>query len=184
MMKKYSLLLFNILSIIYMDLCFKLLVFNNIFNTSTIYIILCDLVIAIIITIIESLFNEKINKITTFILTFLTSLIIVAQYVYYLYYDAIFSIYSLFHGVQVFGFIGSIIEVMIQNTFSIILLFVPLILYLFIFKKINFERKNFYFNVISISTSILIFILFIFDFKFNFTSIDYIFFFWIRGLFF
>lgn len=161
-MKKYNLLLFNILSILYMDICFKLLAFHNIFNTSTIYMILCDLIIAIIITIVESLFNDKVNKITTFILTILTSLIIVAQYVYYLYYDAIFSVYSLFHGAQVFGFIGSIIEVMLGNIFSIILLFVPLIAFFFIFKKLNFERKNYYINIISLSSSILIFILFIF----------------------
>lgn len=162
MMKKYNLLLFNILSILYMDLCFKTLVFNNIFNTSTIYMFLCDLIIAIIITIIESLFSDKVNKVITFILTIFTSLIIVAQYVYYLYYDAIFSIYSLFHGAQVFGFIGSIIEVMLQNIFSIILLFVPLITFFFIFKKLNYERKNYYFNLISLASSIIIFILFIF----------------------
>ena len=161
-MKKYNLLLFNILSILYMDLCFKILVFNDIFNTSTLYMILCDLIIAIVITIIESLFNDKVNKVITFVLSVLTTLIIVAQYVYYLYYDAIFSIYSLFHGAQVFGFIGSIIEVMLQNIFSIIILFIPLITFFFILKKLNFERKNYYFNIISLSVSIVIFILFIF----------------------
>ena len=31
-MKKYNLLLFNILSILYMDICFKLLAFHNIFT--------------------------------------------------------------------------------------------------------------------------------------------------------
>lgn len=162
MMKKNSLLVFNFLSIIYMDICFKLLVFGSIFDISTLYIILCDLVISIVITIIESLFNNKVNKITSIILTTLTSFIIVAQYVYYLYYDAIFSIYSLFHGAQVFGFIGSIIEVMLGNIFSIVLLFIPLIIFFFIFKKLNFEKKNFYFNIISLGTALIAFILFIF----------------------
>ena len=64
--------------------------------------ILFDLIFAIIVTILESLFNEKINKVITFILTIFSSLIIIAQYVYFLYYDTIFSIYSLFHGAQVF----------------------------------------------------------------------------------
>lgn len=145
-----------------MDICFKLLVFNDIFNISSIYLILFDLIFAIIITIIESLFNEKINKLITFILTIFTSLIIIAQYVYFLYYDAIFSIYSLFHGAQVFGFIGSIIEVIIQNIVNISLLIIPLITFFFIFKKLDFERKNYYFNIISISVSLLIYILVIF----------------------
>ena len=159
---KYNLLIFNILFILFMDICFKLLAFNQIFNITTIYMILFDLIFALIITILESLFNEKINKVITFILTIFTSLIIIAQYVYFLYYDAIFSIYSLFHGAQVFGFIGSIIEVMLQNVFSILLLIVPLITFFLIFKKLNFERKNYYFNIISFSTSILTYILIIF----------------------
>lgn len=159
---KYNLLIFNILFILFMDICFKLLAFNNIFNITTLYMILFDLIFAIIITILESLFNEKINKVITFILTIFSSLIIIAQYVYFLYYDTIFSIYSLFHGAQVFGFIGSIIEVMLQNILSILLLTIPLITFFFIFKKLNFERKNYYFNIFSFSASILIYILVIF----------------------
>jgi len=159
---KYNLLIFNILFILFMDISFKLLVFNQFVNITTIYMILFDLIFAVIITILESLFNEKINKLITFILTIFTSLIIISQYVYFLYYDAIFSIYSLFHGAQVFGFLGSIIEVMLQNIFSILLLFVPLVTFFFIFKKLNFERKNYYFNIFSISAAILIYILVIF----------------------
>lgn len=156
---KYNLLIFNILFILFMDICFKLLVFNQIFNITTIYMILFDLIFAIIITILESLFSNKINKIITFILTIFTSLLIVSQYVYFLYYDAIFSIYSLFHGAQVFGFLGSIIEVMLQNIFSILLLFIPLITFFLIFKKLNFERKNYYYNIFSIGSSVIIYIL-------------------------
>lgn len=159
---KYNLLIFNILFILFMDICFKLLAFNQIFNITTIYMILFDIIFAAIITILESLFSEKINKVITFILTIFTSLIIIAQYVYFLYYDTIFSIYSLFHGAQVFGFIGSIIEVMLENIFSILLLIIPLITFLLIFKKLNFERKNYYFNIFSFSASILIYILIIF----------------------
>ena len=161
-MKKYNLLIFNILSIIYMDICFKLFAFNNIFSLSTIYMILCNIIFALLITIIESIFKDKINKIITLIITISTSLIFVAQYVYFLYYDAIFSIYSLFHGAQVFGFIGSIIEVMLQNIFSILLLFIPLIIFFIVFKKINYERKSYYFNIISLAIAILTYILLIF----------------------
>ena len=57
--RKYNLLIFNILFILFMDICFKLLAFNQIFNVTTIYMILFDLIFAVIITILESLLITK-----------------------------------------------------------------------------------------------------------------------------
>lgn len=138
-MKKNKLLIFNTLSILYLELMFNLLVFNNIFN---IYIILNSIIFSLLITFIELLFNKKINKIITIVLTIFTSLLIISQYIYYLYYDTLYSVYSLFHGGQVFGFIGSIIEVIFNNINYVILLFIPLIYFFIIIKKLNFNKHN------------------------------------------
>ena len=160
-MKKYNLLIFNILFILFMDTCFKLLAFHNIFNVSTIYMILSNIFIAILVTLLESLFNIFVNKMISIIITILIFLLIISQYVYFLYYDAIFSIYSLFHGGQVFGFIGSIIEVMLENILSILLLTIPLIIYIILFKRINFDKKDYKFHLILIASSLIIYIVFI-----------------------
>ncbi len=160
-MKKYNLLIFNILFILFMDICFKLMAFNSFFDVSTIYMILSDIVIALIVTILESLFNSLSNKIISIVLTVFVFLLIFSQYVYFLYYDTIFSVYSLFHGGQVFGFIGSIIEVMIENILSILLFIIPLVFYIILFKKFNFEKKNYKFYIILILLSLTIYISFI-----------------------
>lgn len=160
-MKKYNLLIFNILFILFMDICFKLMAFNSFFDVSTIYMILSDIVIALIVTILESLFNSLSNKIISIVLTVFVFLLIFSQYVYFLYYDTIFSVYSLFHGGQVFGFIGSIIEVMIENILSILLFIIPLVFYIILFKKFNFEKKNYKFHIILILLSLTIYISFI-----------------------
>lgn len=158
-MKKYNLLIFNILSIIFMDIIFKLFIFENIFSISTLFMISFDIVIAIFITIIESLFkNIIINRIIAIFCTFCIWLLICAQFIYFQYYDAIFSIYSLFHGAQVFGFIDSIISVIIKNIIPVIILSIPLILFLIFIKKWNIERKNIkYYIILIISFLILYF---------------------------
>lgn len=161
-MKRYNLLLFNIIFILFMDICFKLLAFNNLFNINTLYMIILDIVIACLVTIFEALFNKTIiNKIISTFITIFISLIIIAQYVYFLYYDTIFSIYSLFHGAQVFGFFSSILEVIFNNLFYVLLLFIPMITFFLVFKKINFEKKNYKFYLPILAISIVLQILFI-----------------------
>lgn len=150
MIKKYNLLIFNILFLLYMELFFKLFVFKDVFSIQTLFLILFSLIISLILTIIESLFTEKINRIITVILTFIIWLLISAQFVYFQYYDTIFSIYSLFHGAQVLGFAGSIIEVIFQNIFEIIIFLIPLVLTFVLIRKINTTRGNILYYVILI----------------------------------
>lgn len=163
-MKKNNLLIFNTLSIIFMELLFNLLVFNNLFNIKIFYIIFFSIIISSIISYIELLFNNKTNKIITIILTVLISLLIVSQYVYYLYYDTLYSVYSLFHGGQILGFVGSIIEVILNNLFYILLFFIPLIYFFVFIKKINFNKQNNYYSII---TSIFIYIIIVFLLQIN-----------------
>ncbi len=148
MFKKYSLLIFNILLIIYFEIIFKLFIFNEFFKIGTIFTLIFSFNIAIIITILESLFNDTINKIITILITFLIWLIFTAQFVYYQYYETIFSIYSLFHGAQVLEFASSIISVIWQNIIPIILLLIPLILVIIFIKKINNSRMNYKYYLI------------------------------------
>ncbi len=157
---KNKLLLFNAFSIIFMEMVFKLFVFKNIFEISTLYIIIMDLILAILLTILETIFPKLINKIVAIILTSFVTILIIAQFIYFKYYDAIFSIYSLFHGAQVFGFMDSIISVILQNIVPVIILFIPLILFFILFKKFDFERKNYKYYLLLILIGIELYILF------------------------
>ena len=160
-MKKYNLLILNYFTISLFELLFNFLVFKNIFSISSIYILLLSLIISLIITIFESIFSNMVNKIISIIMIIFIFLLILSQFIYYLYYDNIFSIYSLFHGGQVFGFFGSIIEVIINNIFKITILFIPLIIYILFIKKINYNKKNYKYIIISIILSIFIYSIFL-----------------------
>lgn len=160
-MKKYNLLFFNILFILFLDICFKFLAFKNIFSISLIYLFLLDIIIAFLVTILENIFYDKVNKIISIVITTFIFFIFLSQYIYFLYYESIFSVYSLLHGAQAFGFIDSIIEVIFKNIFSILLFFIPFIAYIILFKKFNFEKKSYKFNLIILGSSILVYTSFV-----------------------
>ena len=142
-MKKYNLFIFNLVYVVSMEILFKLFTFKNIFSTSTITMLLFSIAISLILSLIETMFkNTLINKIISIVLTFIVWLLITAQFVYYQYYDTIFSIYSLFHGAQVFGFLDSIISVILINIIPILLLLIPFVALLICIKNLNFERKE------------------------------------------
>lgn len=143
MKKKLDVLYFNIILLIFLEFIFKIFTLKEFFSWNTLYIIIFSIPIAIIITLLETLFKkEKINRIITAVITFLISFIFIAQFVHYMYYTSIFSIYSLFHGGQVLEFIGSIAKVILRNIIPIILLFLPNIIPLIKKIPITYEFKD------------------------------------------
>ena len=141
MKKKLDVLYFNIILLIFLEFIFKIFTLKEFFSWNTLYIIIFSIPIAILITLLETLFKkEKTNRIITAVITFLISFIFIAQFVHY--YTSIFSIYSLFHGGQVLEFIGSIAKVILRNIIPIILLFLPNIIPLIKKIPITYEFKD------------------------------------------
>ena len=135
-MKKYNLLIFNIITILFFDIIFKIFIFNNLFSLSTIILILFDINLGLFITLLESIINNKvICKIIITITTLFIWLLFTSQFVYYQYYETVFSIYSMFNGAQVFGFLNSIIRVITENIIPILILLIPIISLLFCINK-------------------------------------------------
>ncbi|HOO68118.1 MAG TPA: sulfatase-like hydrolase/transferase, partial [Bacilli bacterium] len=150
MFKRYNLLLFNTIFILYLEIVFKAFIFNSVFNINTIFTVLFSLCTAFILSIIESLFGKILNKIIMIAFSVIIWLIFTSQFIYYQYYETIFSVYSLFHGSQVLEFINSIFTVMLNNIIPIILMIIPIIFMFVYIKKIDNERKNCKFYLIVI----------------------------------
>ena len=159
MKKKLDILYFNIILIIFLEFIFKIFTLKEFFSWNTLYIVLFSIPIAIIITLLETWAkSEKVNRIITAILTFLICFIFIAQFVHYMYYTSIFSIYSLFHGGQVLEFIGSIMKVILRNIFPIILLFIPTVIPLIKKIPISYENKDNFNKGMFLLIGILVFI--------------------------
>lgn len=144
MKKKLPLVIYFSFLIIYLELVYKLFVLNNVFSINSLTIILFSIPFIMINTILCSLFSEKVNRGISIILSLFLTFIFVSQYVYYLFYDSIFSVYSVKEGTgQVFGeFFNAIVKMVSDNVLSIILLLMPFILFLIFGKKIFSFNKG------------------------------------------
>ena len=145
MKRKLPLLIFYSFLIIYLELVYKSAVLNNVFSINTLTVIVFSIPFILINTLISSLFKEKINRIISIVLSIFITLIYISQYIYFEFYDSIFSIYSIKEGTgQVFGeFFSAILKMVSDNIWVTLLFLLPFLLFIIFGKKIfNFERNK------------------------------------------
>ena len=145
MKRKLPLLLFYGFLIIYLELVYKSAVLNNVFSINTLTVIIFSIPFILINTLISCLFKEKINRIISVVLSIFITLIYISQYIYFEFYDSIFSIYSIKEGTgQVFGeFFSAILKMVSDNIWVTLLFLLPFLLFIIFGKKIfNFERNK------------------------------------------
>ena len=145
MKRKLPLLIFYSFLIIYLELVYKSAVLNNVFSINTLTVIVFSIPFILINTLISSLFKEKINRIISVVLSIFITLIFISQYIYFEFYDSIFSIYSIKEGTgQVFGeFFSAILKMVLDNIWVTLLFLLPFLLFIIFGKKIfNFERNK------------------------------------------
>lgn len=145
MKRKLPLLIFYSFLIIYLELVYKSAVLNNVFSINTLTVIVFSIPFILINTLISSLFKEKINRIISVVLSIFITLIYISQYIYFEFYDSIFSIYSIKEGTgQVFGeFFSAILKMVSDNIWVTLLFLLPFLLFIIFGKKIfNYERNK------------------------------------------
>ena len=145
MKRKLPLLLFYSFLIIYLELVYKSAVLNNVFSINMLTVIIFSTPFILINTLISCLFKEKINRIISVVLSIFITLIYISQYIYFEFYDSIFSIYSIKEGTgQVFGeFFSAILKMVLDNIWVTLLFLLPFLLFIIFGKKIfNFERNK------------------------------------------
>jgi phosphoglycerol transferase MdoB-like AlkP superfamily enzyme len=136
--EKYKNFLAWFIFILYIELIFKVSIFNN-FNL--VYIFLFTIPLSLTIAVISSIFNKCINRIMSYLIIIFLTLIFIAQVIYYKTYLSIFSIYSIGKGGQIIEFADTILKIVLQNIFIIILLLVPLIIFIIFSKKVLIYEK-------------------------------------------
>lgn len=160
MKKKLPLFLHYTFLIIYLEIAYKALVLKNVFSLNTLTILLFSIPFILFATILSSLFNTKINKVISVLNSIFITFIFASQYIYYAFYDSIFSIYSIKAGTgQVFGeFFSAISKMIIDNIWGLLVIILPCILFIIFKSKIfDFTRKK----VIFITEIILLIVFFV-----------------------
>ena len=131
---------------------------KNVFSLNTLTILLFSIPFILFATILSSLFNTKINKVISVLNSIFITFIFASQYIYYAFYDSIFSIYSIKAGTgQVFGeFFSAISKMIIDNIWGLLVIILPCILFI-IFKSKIFEFTR---NKVMFITEIILLIVF------------------------
>lgn len=140
-MKKIRILLPLIITIIYEELLFSYLIFNNM--TNVFFKITFSLIFSIFLYLIIINLSKKHRKTIRNIVITAISILFASQFVYYQIYKSIISFYSFSNGGQVFQFWQTILNIILTNWNKILLIIYPIIniLAIYITKKINKKNK-------------------------------------------
>ena len=133
----------NILLLTYLEAMFGMLLFDSFNKETIISSFIYILIFSSIITIITTLFKDKVGKIINYIIYFLICLIFSLQVVFKSSMKTFFSLSLLGIGDQVLNFMGELLYMVFSNFIGISLMFVPLILLIIFRKKINFNIKGY-----------------------------------------
>ena len=141
--KKISLFIVYLLSFIFMELLYKIFIYNHVFRISIGNMLLFLVFFSLIMTILTRLFkNDKYNKIVFIVLMSLISIWFCAEYVCKSYFDFYISLSTFEVADQLGGFVGKTITEILKRILGITLFFLPLILSLIFSKKINYKQMS------------------------------------------
>lgn len=160
-MKKFSLLLYTMFFLLYEEILFNIYLFKT--ATNLIYIILFSLLMSLFIYTIIKLFDKKISKILTYIVIIIYTILFIAQFIYFQFYQSLISIYSMFNGGQVFEFWNTILDIMNNNIFKIISFLIPVIILIVLNKTklIDYRKGTTKENLINVGSYIIFHIIII-----------------------
>ena len=145
----------------YLEIVFRILTKNAIFNISFLYVSLYSLFVALLINFLASWFNKKINKVIFYILIFGVCFVYALQLCIYKMFGFYFDISLLWASDQVAKFAGDGLKLILENILGVILLFLPFILLLIFKRKINVFKRDVKVNIVNLIALILIYLIFI-----------------------
>lgn len=153
-------IIINTIFILYLEIIYHILIFNNINIREIIYITIFSIINTLFIDIISNITNnKKINKYINLIINTIITILFITYLMNYKFYGNTLSIYSIFHGGQVFGFMDAIIRMIKNNITNILLLILPLFISIIFIKKRNYKTLNIKELLIKSITLIILFIM-------------------------
>ena len=137
---KYKKYFYVLLSVVYLDLVFNIFTYDVYLKSSIINIFLFGVLNAGFITLITSIFSNKINKIITYVIYIFLGIWYSLYYVFYKVLVTPFSIALFRQTDQVLKFGKIVFLSVLKNSYVILLFLLPVILLIVFRKKIVFDK--------------------------------------------
>ena len=132
----------NFITIISLEIIFKLLLGINFNIYEIISLVIYSLFTSFIITLITNIFNDKVNRIVTYITYFILSLLFALEYVFKDFMKIYFSLAIIKLSDQAVGFLGTTLSVILSKIIYILIFFIPFILIIIFRNKIDYHNDN------------------------------------------
>ena len=167
MKNKINIVYWWVFLIIYLEMIYKIFILKNFFSFNTLSVLIFCITLIIIFSFLSSLFNQKINKIITYLISIFLIVLVLAQIVYFKFYSSIFSIFSLTTGGagQVMEFYTAIIKVILRVWYIFIIVLIPFILFIIFNRYFSYRKFNKKIICKYLVTLIISLFLIIFDIK-------------------
>ena len=153
-MKTLKPLLIYSITILYLELISKLIIYKSTFKINNIYIILFSIIFINILTLFTSFFNNKTNKIILLLNLFILCSYYSFQLIFFKLFSIPFSFSTISLANQALDFTTIIKDSIINNFIILIINFIPFIIIVIINSKLTLEKRNKYvilsFTIISL----------------------------------
>ena len=160
-LKRFNIMLFTFIILIYLEIVFRLLTNTTIFNISLLYVFLYSGFVSILISFLVTWLKPKINKIIYYVSIFIMSFIYGLQLCIYKMFGFYFDLSLLSATDQVASFASDGLKLILENILGVILILLPFILLLIFIKKISIPKAEIKINIIKLIGCVLIYLLFI-----------------------
>ena len=152
----YYLLLFYLLSIIYLEMVMVFSFSNSPVDSVSVYLILFSVPIAFFFFLISTLFKKNVNKIISITLFSLITLLFSIQTVYHSIFDIYLSVYLASNEGEALQFVSVIFSNIIKSGVSLIMIFIPLLILIIFGRKKWFKNDGYYKSSIIIGFCLVI----------------------------
>jgi len=141
-LKKYRLLLFNFITLLFLEGLFGFIVFDSYLKSTIISVLLYIIVLSLVNTIILQIFNKKVNFVIGCIIYSILGLLFSTQLVFKQVFNTYFQ-FSLFNlSDQLLSFGKETFLAILSNVHFILLFFLPLIGFILLRKKLELHRAG------------------------------------------
>lgn len=138
-----SLLFYFILSLFFMETILRISTTGGFFSSGLIFSLIFSISLGIVLYIICTLFESKVNYILSYSLLGFLSLIFCSQLIYYKFFKTFYSFYSAGNAGQIFQFWKDILILIVKNLAPILFIFLPVILIIVVGKELlHFKKIN------------------------------------------
>ena len=160
-LKKFNVMLFTFIILMFLEISFRILTNVTIFNISFLYVTLYNIFVSLLISFLVTWGNNKFNKVIYYVTIFIICFIYALQLCIYKMFGFYFDLSLLSATDQVASFAGDGLKLILENIMGVIVLFLPFIILLIFIKRISIHKNEVKINIIKLISLVVVYLVFI-----------------------